>query len=61
MKIQAIREIAKKKGVTAGKMEKTDLVRAIQRAEGNRDCFATQYVRECNQNSCLWRNDCLKV
>ncbi len=60
MKIQDIREIAKKNGVRAGKLNKTDLIRAVQKAEGNNNCFATQYVRECNQTNCLWREDCLK-
>ena len=40
MKMQEIREIAKEKSVRAGKMSKMELIRAIQRAEGNNDCFA---------------------
>jgi len=39
-------------------MNRTDLIRAIQRAEGNSECFATTYVNECNQINCLWREDC---
>lgn len=35
-----------------------DAVRAIQRAEGNFDCFATAIVY-CDQNSCCWRFACL--
>jgi hypothetical protein len=58
MQIKKIREIAKKNGINAAKMNKTGLVRAIQRAEGNSDCFATTYVNECNQMNCLWREDC---
>jgi hypothetical protein len=61
MKIQKVREIAKKKGVAAEKMNQTDLIRAIQKAEGNNDCFATTQVRECNQMNCLWREDCMKA
>jgi hypothetical protein len=61
MRIQEIREIAKKSGVRAGKLDKRELVRAIQKAEGNNDCFATPYVRECNQMNCLWREDCMKT
>ena len=45
MKMQDLKEIAKKNGVKAGKMRKTDLVLAIQKAEGNCECFATPYVR----------------
>jgi hypothetical protein len=33
MRIQDIREIAKKNGVSAGKLDKRELVRAIQKAE----------------------------
>ena len=57
MKIQDIREIAKKNGVRVRKLNKIELIRAIQKAEGNSDCFATPYVRECNQMNCLWRED----
>ena len=58
MKIQDIKDIAKKKGVNAGKMNKTDLTRAIQKAEGNNACFATSSVQTCGQVNCLWRTDC---
>jgi Rho termination factor, N-terminal domain len=61
MKMQDLKEIAKKNGVKAGKMCKTDLVLAIQKAEGNCECFATPYVSECNQVNCLWRADCTEV
>ena len=60
MKISVVRDAAKSRGMKIGKMNKTELVKAIQREEGNRDCFATPYVRECNQLNCLWREDCLK-
>jgi hypothetical protein len=58
MQIKKIREIAKKIGVNPHKMNKRDLVRAIQKAEGNSDCFATTHVNGCNQVNCLWRDDC---
>jgi hypothetical protein len=58
MQIKKIREIAKKNGINPSKMNKTELIRAIQRAEGNSDCFGTSYVNECNQINCLWREDC---
>jgi hypothetical protein len=61
MKIQAIRTIAKKNGVKVGGQDKIGLIRSVQKAEGNNDCFATPYVRECNQLNCLWREDCLKA
>jgi len=58
MKIQDIQKIAKKKGVNPGKMTQTDLIRAIQKAEGNNSCFATSSVQTCGQMNCLWRADC---
>jgi len=58
MKIQDIKDIAKKKDVNAGKMKKTDLIRAIQVAEGNNACFATTSVQTCGQMNCLWSADC---
>ena len=58
MKIQDIKNIAKKKGVNAGKMNQTDLIRAIQKAEGSNACFATSAVQTCGQMNCLWRADC---
>jgi hypothetical protein len=61
MKIQDIREIARKNGVRVGRLNKIELIRAIQKTEGNEDCFATPYVRECNQMNCLWREDCMKA
>jgi hypothetical protein len=54
MKIQAIRTIAEKIGVKVGSHDKVALIRTIQRAEGNNDCFATSFVRACNQLNCLW-------
>jgi hypothetical protein len=58
MQMKKIKEIAKNKGVAPGKMGRIDLIRAIQRAEGNSDCFATMHVNDCNQMNCLWRVDC---
>ena len=58
MKIQQIREIAKERGVKAGKMSKAELIKSIQRAEGNNDCFAEKNISGCDQVNCLWREDC---
>ena len=38
---------------------KTDLIRALQRAEGNFSCFGTA-GGYCDQLTCCWRKDCLK-
>ncbi|KAF0218889.1 MAG: hypothetical protein FD174_2672 [Geobacteraceae bacterium] len=58
MTVNEIRELAKKKGVKAGKMKKSELVRAIQQAEGNPCCFDTGHAAECGEEKCLWREDC---
>jgi hypothetical protein len=58
MKLDEIKEIAKKYNIKAGKMKKADLVRAIQQAEGNEVCFETGQAGTCGQDACLWREDC---
>ena len=59
MKLQEIKAFAKAKGVKAGNMKKAELVRSIQKAEGNVECFGTGKAKECGQMNCLWREDCL--
>ena len=61
MNMQQIRSIAKAHGVKAGKLTKVNLVRHIQLAEGNFDCFATAVDGMCDQQGCLWREDCFKA
>ena len=58
MNIQRVREIARERGLQPGKAEKEELIKAIQRREGNFDCFATAYDGMCDQPACLWRGDC---
>jgi len=58
MKLQEIKTIAKNKGVNPANMKKNDLVRAIQKAEGNSDCFGSSKAKECGEIKCLWREDC---
>ena len=59
MKLSEIKKKAKKLGAKPGKMGKTELIRSIQRAEGNFDCFGTA-ADYCDQLGCAWRDDCLK-
>lgn len=40
-------------------LKKVEMIRAIQRAEGNFDCFGTA-SNYCDQLSSLFRQDCLK-
>lgn len=58
MKLDDIRTIARNRDIKPGRLNKTELVRNIQRQEGNYDCFATAAINSCGQNGCLWREDC---
>lgn len=59
MKINEIKKIAKSHNIKAGKLNKGELVRAIQLAEGNPQCFASNSSGECGQKTCIWRVDCV--
>lgn len=59
MDLKEVRNIAKKHGISVGKMKKEEIIRSIQRAEGNFDCFGSPVGSECSQSNCLWRQDCL--
>lgn len=58
MKLQEVRELARLQQIKTGRLSKTDLVREIQKKEGNFACFATAAAGECDQAGCLWREDC---
>lgn len=55
-----IMDIARDRGIDPGKMNKTELIHAIQRAEGYYECFATKNINNCEHLDCLWRGDCIK-
>ena len=59
MKIDEIKGIAKEHNLKTGKANKGELIRAIQQAEGNLPCFASNSAKECGQFNCLWREDCV--
>jgi len=58
MDMKAVRQIAKVHGVKSAKMNQGDLIRAIQKAQGNYDCFGSA-GDSCDQLDCLWREDCV--
>ena len=58
MNMQDIRERAKDFGIKPSRMTKVQLVKAIQFSEGNFDCFASAVDNECDQQNCIWRDDC---
>mgnify|MGYP001826822916 CR=1 FL=1 len=60
MNMYEIKEIAKSRGLIPGRLKKADLIRTMQREEGNESCFQTGQADVCDQDQCLWRSDCLK-
>ena len=58
MKVQEIKEIAQKMEIPTGKLKKSELIRVIQRTEGNDECFDTGKAAHCRQDNCLWSCDC---
>jgi hypothetical protein len=60
MKLQEIKTIARAKGIKTVNMKKPELIRAIQRSEGNFDCYGSATSGFCDQSNCLWRKDCLE-
>jgi hypothetical protein len=61
MLMQEIREIAKEYGIKTARVSKLNLIKEIQRTEGNFDCFASAESGHCDQEDCLWREDCLTM
>ena len=58
MQMQEIRNLAKQHGLKTSRQSKINLIRHIQSAEGNFGCFATAIDGVCDQQGCLWREDC---
>jgi hypothetical protein len=58
MKIQEIRSKAKEMGINSFGKTKTELIRAIQKAEGNFDCYG-RAAGYCDQLDCSFRPSCL--
>jgi hypothetical protein len=61
MRFQEIQKMAKGMGIRSLKMKKADLIRAIQRAENNIECYGTQRGENCQEMACLWKSDCLSL
>lgn len=58
MKLDEIKEIARQLNIKTGKAKKSELVRAIQQAEGNEPCFDSGKSAVCGQRTCIWLEDC---
>lgn len=51
------RRIVKEWHVKSDLADRTELIRSIQRSEGNPDCFRKK--RTCEEIDCAWRSYCL--
>ena len=60
MNLEEIRGLAHMRGLKPGKLNKRELIRTLQRDEGNFDCFATACDGVCDQLACAWRQDCFR-
>jgi hypothetical protein len=58
MKLAQIKEIAAERGIKLTGAKKADIVRAIQRQEGNEECFGSGRASHCGQHDCLWLAAC---
>ena len=59
MRLSEVQKKAKKMAIKdVWRYSKKDLIKTIQRREGNFDCFSTA-TDNCDQLACLWRKDCL--
>ena len=61
MTLKDVQRMAKLQSIDPGMLSKTELIRAIQKIEGDFDCFATAYNGICNQTGCIWREDCFEA
>ncbi|MBW1982030.1 MAG: Rho termination factor N-terminal domain-containing protein [Deltaproteobacteria bacterium] len=59
MTVRELQKMAREMGVKTSGLKKADLIRTIQTAEGNFDCFGTA-GDFCDQVNCLFRSDCLR-
>lgn len=59
MNMQEIKSIARERGVKPGTLKKAELIRSMQKAEGNEACYCTGRAAVCGQDNCLWKDDCI--
>lgn len=56
-----LHKLAKKFNISDNGLNTIELIRTIQRSEGNFDCYGKATEGTCDQPECLWRPDCLLV
>ena len=61
MRLVEIKKIAQDMGIQTFGKKKTELIRAIQKAENSIECFGTERMVDCQEKACLWKNDCLAL
>jgi len=61
MDFKEIRKQAKNMGINLFQKNKMEIIRSIQREENNIDCYGRPRVEFCQEQACLWRNDCLSL
>jgi len=60
VRLSEVEKKAKNMGIKdTWRLSKKDLIKTIQRKEGNLDCFGTKR-NSCEQLICCWRSDCVK-
>ena len=60
MKMTEVKQKAKTLGVAPGKKKKTELIHAVQQAEGTTPCFGTSHG-QCQYTDCCFMFDCFKL
>jgi len=58
MTVKDLQKKARTLSIKPDGLKKAQLIRAIQRAEDNFECFGTA-IESCDQAECLFRKDCL--
>ena len=58
MKMNEVQGLARSLGIKSSGKNKAELIRQIQRKQGNFDCFGSA-EDFCDQDNCLFRSSCL--
>lgn len=58
MNLEEICPIANHHGINLGKINKIELLKALQTDHGSFDFAALAYYGVCGQVNCFWREDC---
>jgi hypothetical protein len=61
LSMNEIKNKARGLGLNPENLPKMDLVRAIQRAEGNTPCYGRSNNGQCPYTDCCFRKDCFKI